>query len=519
MAIKAILFSADQTPQVGVPALFGAAAVLLTLLWFWAQDERPFPGFPIVNRKKGEWFNTAAKDRMAKHSNRIMKEAYKKFGGKPFQVIGDTGPTIILPPHMAQEIRNDERLSFTHATERVFLPWFSGLEPFAAGLSEHEVFQTSVRQNLTQALGSITESLSKETTYVLDLLLPNATKDEWSSVEWVPVATKIAARLSAKVFLGEPLCRNEEWLTISTDYAIKSFLAARNLRWWPPFLRPIVHFFKPEFKELRQQILNGRRIIEPEVAQRKRARREALMAGKKPHKAADAIEWMDEQAKDEPYDITLGQMTLAFAAIHTTSGMISALLWELTANPEYIDELRKEIVEVLKEDGGWKKTSLYKMKLLDSCMKEAQRLHVIGSMIMGRKVMTPVTLSDGTYLPKNSHVAMPTWTMKDELFYGPDAALFDGRRFLEKRSLPGNEHRWQFVTTSPEHLGFGHGKHACPGRFFASNEIKIATAHLLVKYDWKFEGEPPLKSLRDSEWVPDPTAKIWLRKREVEIQL
>lgn len=78
MAIKAILFSADQTPQVGVPALFGAAAVLLTLLWFWAQDERPFPGFPIVNRKKGEWFNTAAKDRMAKHSNRIMKEAYKK---------------------------------------------------------------------------------------------------------------------------------------------------------------------------------------------------------------------------------------------------------------------------------------------------------------------------------------------------------------------------------------------------------------------------------------------------------
>lgn len=44
-------------------------------------------------------------------------------------------------------------------------------------------------------------------------------------------------------------------------------------------------------------------------------------------------------------------------------------------------------------------------------------------------------------------------------------------------------------------------------------------AHLLLKYDWKFEGEPPLKSLRESEWVPDPTAKIWVKKREPEIQL
>lgn len=29
------------------------------------------------------------------------------------------------------------------------------------------------------------------------------------------------------------------------------------------------------------------------------------------------------------------------------------------------------------------------------------------------------------------------------------------------------------VTTSPNHLAFGHGKHACPGRFFAATEIKI----------------------------------------------
>lgn len=78
---------------------------------------------------------------------------------------------------------------------------------------------------------------------------------------------------------------------------------------------------------------------------------------------------------------------------------------------------------------------------------------------MGRKVMAPLSLSDGTRLPAGAHVAIPTWPMKDSFYY-ENPGKFDGRRFLEKRSEPGNEHRWQFVTTTPEHLGFGHGQHA-----------------------------------------------------------
>ena len=33
------------------------------------------------------------------------------------------------------------------------------------------------------------------------------------------------------------------------------------------------------------------------------------------------------------------------------------------------------------------------------------------------------------------------------------------------------------------YLPFGLGKHACPGRQFAVNEIKVALHHLLLKYD------------------------------------
>ncbi|EKG13109.1 Cytochrome P450, partial [Macrophomina phaseolina MS6] len=459
MAIHTVISSPNDLFDARVPHLLGAVLVMLTLLWYWIREERPIPGFPIANKVEGDWwFNSKAKNRLITDSNKILKEGFEKYKGKPFQILGEIGPMIVLSPELANEIRNNANLSFVHVTERAFLPQYKGLEPFGPGFNNNDIFQTTVRVNLTQSLGSITQAISDETTYALGILLPDVTK-EWTSITWMPFATDLVSRISAKVFLGEPLCRNNDWLHISVMYTVNSFNAARTLRSWPPFLRPLVHLLKPEFKELQKQLADARRIINPEVEKRKRARREAIAAGQKPSKAADAIEWMLEQAKDQDYDVAMGQVMLAIAAIHTTSGMLSALLWHLAAAPEYIDELRKEIAQVFTEDGGFKKTSLYKMRLLDSCMKEAQRLHTISANALPRKALAPITLSDGTHIPAGAFVSVPTWTMRDSYYYeNPDN--FDGRRYLEKRSQPGNEHRWQFVTTAPEHLGFGHGQHA-----------------------------------------------------------
>ncbi|KAH9981729.1 hypothetical protein BJV77DRAFT_355174 [Russula vinacea] len=45
----------------------------------------------------------------------------------------------------------------------------------------------------------------------------------------------------------------------------------------------------------------------------------------------------------------------------------------------------------------------------------------------------------------------------------------------------------QAVSTSSEHLFFGYGRHLCPGRFFAVNELKMLFAHIVATYDVKFE--------------------------------
>ena len=97
---------------------------------------------------------------------------------------------------------------------------------------------------------------------------------------------------------------------------------------------------------------------------------------------------------------------------------------------------------------------------------------------------------------------------------------FDPRRFLDLRGQPGQENNWQFVTTTPEHMGFGHGIHACPGRFFAATELKVMLIWLLLKYNWKVidDKEPAILYL-GGEIMVDPAAKLMLRRRQEEVDL
>ena len=67
----------------------------------------------------------------------------------------------------------------------------------------------------------------------------------------------------------------------------------------------------------------------------------------------------------------------------------------------------------------------------------------------------------------------------------PDADEFDGFRFYKLRQSGNHSElsRSQFVSSNERDWLFGYGKHACPGRFFAANEVKIILARLLLNYD------------------------------------
>jgi len=69
-------------------------------------------------------------------------------------------------------------------------------------------------------------------------------------------------------------------------------------------------------------------------------------------------------------------------------------------------------------------------------------------------------------------------------------------------------------------MAFGYGEHACPGRFFASNEIKIALIHLLLKYDWKGIGSRDQDFMRfEASVISSSTVKVSIRRRKEEVDI
>lgn len=100
--------------------------------------------------------------------------------------------------------------------------------------------------------------------------------------------------------------------------------------------------------------------------------------------------------------------------------------------------------------------------------------------------------------------------------------IFDPYRFYRLRSGDTTDpigykstEQYQFVTVAKENMGFGLGRHACPGRFFAANEIKLILARLLLDFDFRM---PEGKAKRfdnitvASSVIPDPSREILLRR-------
>jgi cytochrome P450 len=186
------------------------------------------------------------------------------------------------------------------------------------------------------------------------------------------VVLDIVARLSSRVFMGAELCRDPSWLKISAEYTVYAMRAVREMRGWNPAARPIVHWFLPSCRKLRSMVKEVRKVVNA-VLEKRRADQAAGITSLEHN---DALKWFEDQAKGRPYDPTVLQISLAFVSTHTTTDLLTQVLFDLAQHPELIEPLRKEVISVLGE-GGWKGLSQHSLKLLDSVVKETQRLKPI----------------------------------------------------------------------------------------------------------------------------------------------
>lgn len=151
---------------------------------------------------------------------------------------------------------------------------------------------------------------------------------------------------------------------------------------------------------------------------------------------------------------------------------------------------------------------------------------------MNRIAIDDYTFADGSFVPKGTNIVLAADHAHMNPDTYPDPEKFDPFRFIKMKldnangSSPASEtplsalssvKKFDMVSTSSDSLGFGHGRHACPGRYFATSELKLMLAHVVMRYDVKLEKE----GVRPADlWIattrtPNPTAEVLFRKRRV----
>ena len=175
--------------------------------------------------------------------------------------------------------------------------------------------------------------------------------------------------------MGKELCNDQEWIQASSDYVESVFRWRYCLSSWSRSLRPIVHWFLPGSSEVRQKLQHCRDVLGPHIDRRNTIKKQALARGEK-NPFNDSIEWFQKQEPGVVHDPAAEQITLSLVAIHTTTDLLTQTMFDIALHPELFAPLREEVIRVLRED-GLKKTAFYKLKLMDSCFKESQRLRPI----------------------------------------------------------------------------------------------------------------------------------------------
>ena len=139
---------------------------------------------------------------------------------------------------------------------------------------------------------------------------------------------------------------------------------------------------------------------------------------------------------------------------------------------------------------------------------------------MRRVVKEKVVLPNGFVIQKGQYVTIDGENMINPKVY-PDPEKYAPYRYYRMREDPSQAMKAHLVSTHLDNLTFGRGMQACPGRFFAANEVKIALCHLLLKYDWELG---PGASLEPCTMVCEqvsfnPANKIRYRRRTEELDL
>ncbi|KAI0108564.1 cytochrome P450 [Nemania sp. FL0031] len=506
-----------------------AALFLVYLIWvIYVTVRQPkLPDLPVVGARPGEWFSLLrARYRNAVNMKVATQTAYNQYRESACILPMMGGQNLVhLPFKEFQWLvdQPDAELDNIAQLMDAFMFDYTIMDPKLTHLPIHISVLTG---RLTREVGNLVPDIMDEVKHSVDSYWPMDTEN-YTTVCAYDLMLRVTGQAINRIFIGLPLCRNPGVLDAATAFSLDVPIAATILHFFPKFLRPIV----APIATLPNRIHTNRfyRIVRPLVRQRlKEYEKYSNDPDRKSKEPKDLLQWCMKQSKEvsDPYhgkvDTLVGRMMLNnFNSIHASSFAATQAIFDLAAGkPEYIDELRDEITSALSDQGDeWNKRALAAMPKLDSMMRESARLNSMIVTATNRMVVNPqgVTTPSGVHLPYGTMVGGPSYAVMHDPALYPEPEEFKPFRFAD--NLEGQSHlqraRQSLATTSLEFPAFGHGRHACAGRFFASTMLRLVMAYVLLNYDVEKQDTRAEEIWFGANRTPSLKATIRIKRKRV----
>jgi hypothetical protein len=240
--------------------------------------------------------------------------------------------------------------------------------------TKSDEFDSAMRNVLTRNTPAVLESFTDEVEYAISNTIGPC--QDWTPVVARKAMCKVASLMSGRAFVGLPLSREPDWVEANVNYTADVSKAWMILKMIPQPFRFFVAPFLPQVRSLKRQRKHNEAKLAP-LLEEKQDSSSTTSASKEKPVGGDLLDWFISQYKTTPTVQELGrdQLLATFASIYNLSNALTYIVFDLAATPEEdVEEMRKELTEVLGEDGVIDKNSLAKLKRLDSFAKESQRL-------------------------------------------------------------------------------------------------------------------------------------------------
>ncbi|KAF2972981.1 hypothetical protein GQX73_g504 [Xylaria multiplex] len=457
---------------------------------------------------------------------KLVERGYQnvtKPSGRPFTVRWWAKDFLILSPEYLPALRDADwvHLSFFKTISDAFF-----LHTSVGDLYDSDRSVQLVRKGLNPRLPQLTPVIEDEIENSLRVELGEYS--DGRSVAARSFFTAIVHRSASRILIGEELCRDEKFIRESIGFVMSIFITALAIVKLPlgplrDYLAyPISIWHQKKLTQCTQMLLP---ILQKRIDERNNRNTDR-------QSGLDAMEWL--LALSSPSDIDKHRIAAElmhnlWAGTSAPGGLVTEIMFQLLLEPDYKDPLINEAIEALGDGCQWTEKALGRLPLLDSFIRETNRLNPTGSTYLTMKTLVtcsrtvvghPFVFPDGLALPVGTRFGFPTQAMQNDA-----DSKFDGFRFAKRGSVTEiNDELSPSVTSttvSSSNLAFGYGTHACPGRFFAIRMVKMVVLTILLDYNIEWDGSVsrrPEPTWIEGQYIPNGSQKVKITKRAVSLR-